>query len=73
MSVKSSCLDCPHCVKHGAILLRSCSVTREGVRESSILIECEARPELGLFEPFRGVFECPAAELNDKLVAIAVD
>lgn len=73
MSMQLSCLDCPHCIRHGAILLRSCSLAREGVRGSSTVIECAARPELGLFEPFSGVFKCPAAELSNKLATISVD
>lgn len=73
MSVQTSCLDCPHCVRHGAIMLRSCSIVRDGMRESNSVIECEARPELGLFEPFRGRFKCPIVDLEKIIVAIPVD
>ena len=73
MSTQPSCLDCPHCVRHGAVLLRSCSLVRDGVQESSAIIECEVRPELGLFEPFRGSFKCPLADVNKKYVTVPVD
>ena len=54
-------------------MLRSCSIVRDGMRESNSVIECEARPELGLFEPFRGRFKCPIVDLEKMIVAIPVD
>jgi len=73
MITPQSCLDCPHSIKHGAVLLKSCSVVGEGVLESSAVIECEARPELGLFEPFRGKFSCPATDVSKKTLLVPVD
>jgi hypothetical protein len=71
MRPQQGCLNCPHCIRHGAIMLRSCSIVGGEVKGTSIIVECEARPELGLFEPFRGGFNCPVTE--EKIVGIPAD
>jgi len=50
------CLRCAHCRKLGQVFLRGCTMCREGW--GSLLVRCEARPELGLFEPTIRVEEC---------------
>ena len=47
-------------------MLRSCSVVRDGVKVTNLMVGCEARPELGLFEPFRGGVNCPVTEVKNS-------
>ncbi len=67
------CLGCPFSVKRGAVQLRSCSLTREGSGDSFLIIECVRRPELGLFEPFRGAIECSERLTLEKQVLAPAD
>ncbi|HEX9913728.1 MAG TPA: hypothetical protein VGB32_02325 [Candidatus Bathyarchaeia archaeon] len=69
----TGCLGCPFSVKRGAVQLRSCSLTREGSGDSCMIIECVRRPELGLFEPFRGVVECPEHPALEKQALASTD
>jgi len=38
-----------------------------------MIIECVRRPELGLFEPFRGVVECPEHPALEKQALASTD
>jgi hypothetical protein len=38
-----------------------------------MIIECVRRPELGLFEPFRGVIECPECLTLEKQALVPTD
>jgi hypothetical protein len=38
-----------------------------------MIIECVRRPELGLFEPFRGVIECPERPTLEKQALAPTD
>ena len=57
-----TCIKCPNAVYGGSVLFRSCSLANRNSVEGSKFIECNKRPELGVFEPSIRTDDCPAMQ-----------
>ncbi len=63
-----TCSTCPNAVNGGRVLFRSCSLTTKSDIEGNSVIECNKRPELGIFEPSIRTNDCPILTKNNYII-----
>ncbi|MFH1505714.1 MAG: NAD-dependent epimerase/dehydratase family protein [archaeon] len=67
----STCWNCPAANLKGHVDFRACGQSKEKIQKKieeagRVLIECQRRPDLGLFEPTIPFEQCPEWEMNKE-------